>query len=109
MARHRQSERQLVASLESALIYNEPHERIAFAMRSIIYFQLLGSEPSFVVVVETLEHKAISESREVLLRKLTANSCIALCSSTNAVSFSSARTTNRFPSHARRQCRFIWR
>jgi len=31
--------------------------------------------------------------------KLTANSCIALCSSTNAVSFSSARTTNRFPSH----------
>jgi hypothetical protein len=30
--------------------------------------------------------------------KLTANSRIALCSSKNAVSFSSARTTNRFPS-----------
>ena len=30
--------------------------------------------------------------------KLTANSCIALCSSRNAVSFSSAHTTKRFPS-----------
>jgi len=30
--------------------------------------------------------------------KLTANPCIALCSSTNAVSFSSARTMKRFPS-----------
>jgi hypothetical protein len=30
--------------------------------------------------------------------KLTANSCIALCSSTNAVNISSARTTKRFPS-----------
>ena len=29
--------------------------------------------------------------------KLTANVCIALCSSTHAVSFSSARTTKRFP------------
>ena len=28
--------------------------------------------------------------------KLTANSCIALCSSRNAASFSSARTTKRF-------------
>ena len=49
------------------------------------------------VVIETLEHKAISESSEVM-HKLTANSCIALCSSTNAVSISSARTTKRFPS-----------
>jgi len=31
--------------------------------------------------------------------RLTANSCIALCSSRNAVSFSSARTTKRFPPH----------
>ena len=30
--------------------------------------------------------------------KLTANSCIARCNSKNAVSFSSARTTNRIPS-----------
>jgi hypothetical protein len=29
--------------------------------------------------------------------ELTANSCIVLCSSQNAVSFSSARTTNRVP------------
>ena len=29
--------------------------------------------------------------------KLTANSCIARCSSTNAVSISSARTMKRFP------------
>ena len=29
--------------------------------------------------------------------KLTANACIALCSSTNAVSISSARTMKRFP------------
>jgi len=35
--------------------------------------------------------------------KLIANSCIALCSSTNAVSFSSARTTKRFPSPASNQ------
>ena len=41
------------------------------------------------VVIETLEHKAISESSEVMT-KLTANSCIALCSSKNAVSSSSA-------------------
>jgi hypothetical protein len=32
--------------------------------------------------------------------KSTANSCIALCSSTNAVSISSARTTNRFSSRS---------
>ena len=32
--------------------------------------------------------------------KSTANSRIALCSSTNAVSISSARTTNRFPSRS---------
>ena len=30
--------------------------------------------------------------------KLTANSCIALCSSTNAVNISSARTMKSFPS-----------
>jgi len=41
------------------------------------------------VVIETLEHKAISDSSEVMT-KLTANSCIALCSSKNAVSSSSA-------------------
>jgi hypothetical protein len=41
------------------------------------------------VVIETPEHKAISESSEVMT-KLIANSCIALCSSKNAVSNSSA-------------------
>ena len=34
--------------------------------------------------------------------KLTANSCIELCSSINAVSFSSARTAKRFPLAAMR-------
>jgi hypothetical protein len=48
------------------------------------------------VVIETPEHKAVSESSEVMT-KLTANSRIALCSSKNAVSISSARTMNRFP------------
>ena len=33
---YRRSDRQLAASLESPLIYNELHERIAFAIRSII-------------------------------------------------------------------------
>jgi len=47
--------------------------------------------PFVAVVIETLEHKAISESSEVMT-KLTANSCIDLCGSTNAVSISSART-----------------
>ena len=42
------------------------------------------------VVTETLEHKSISESSEVMT-KLTANSCIALCSSKNAVSSSFSR------------------
>ncbi len=37
--------------------------------------------------------------------KLTANACIALCSSTNAVSFSSARTTKRFLRDVHRQSR----
>jgi hypothetical protein len=32
------------------------------------------------------------------MTRLTANSCIALCSSTNAVNISSARTMKRFPS-----------
>ena len=41
---YQQCERQLVASLESPLIYNELHERIAFAINHL--FQLLGSEPS---------------------------------------------------------------
>jgi len=41
------------------------------------------------VVIETPEHKAVSENSEVISR-LTANSCIALCSSKNAVSNSSA-------------------
>ena len=45
------------------------------------------------VVIETLEHKAVSESSEVMT-KLTANSCIALCSSKNAVSNSSALQSN---------------
>jgi len=35
---YRRSDRQLAASLESPLIYNELHERIAFAMRSIIHW-----------------------------------------------------------------------
>jgi hypothetical protein len=48
------------------------------------------------IVIETLEHKAISESSEVM-HKLTVNSCIALSNSTNAVSFSSARTMKRWP------------
>ena len=38
MASIDESDRQLVASLESPLIYNELHERIAFAIRSIIYW-----------------------------------------------------------------------
>ena len=45
------------------------------------------------VVIETPEHKAVSESSEVMT-KLTANSCIALCSSKNAVSNSSALQSN---------------
>ena len=53
--------------------------------------------PFVAVVIDTLEHKAISESSEVIT-KLTANSCIALCSSTNAFNISSARTMKRFPS-----------
>jgi len=48
------------------------------------------------VVTETLEHKSISESSEVMT-KLTANSCIALCISKNAFNISSARTMKRFP------------
>ena len=48
------------------------------------------------VVIERLEHKAISESSEVMT-KLTANSCIALCISKNAFNISSARTMKRFP------------
>jgi hypothetical protein len=70
--------------LESPLIYNELQERIAFAIRSSIGIARIGT---FVeVVIETLEHKAISESSEVMT-KLTANLCIALSSSPNAVSF----------------------
>jgi len=86
--------RQLAASLESPLIYNELQERIAFGIRPIIHW--ICSDRIFVaVVIDTLEHKAISESSEVMT-KLTANSRIALCSSKNAVSISSARTMNRF-------------
>jgi hypothetical protein len=58
------------------------------------------------VVIETPEHKAISESSEVTT-KLTGNLCIALSSSPNAVSFSSARTTKAFRSHARLQFRLF--
>jgi hypothetical protein len=74
--------------LESPLIYNELHERIAFAIRSIIHWNArIGT---FVaVVIETPEHKAILESSEVMT-KHTANSCIAFCSSKNAVRNSSA-------------------
>jgi hypothetical protein len=80
--------------LESPLIYNELQERIAFGIRPIIHW--ICSDRIFVaVVIDTLEHKAISESSEVMT-KLTANSRIALCSSKNAVSISSARTMNRF-------------
>jgi hypothetical protein len=43
------------------------------------------------VVIETLEHKPISDSSEVIT-KLTANACIALCSSTKAFNISSVRT-----------------
>jgi hypothetical protein len=35
---YRRSDRQVAASLESPLIYNELHERIAFAIRSIIHW-----------------------------------------------------------------------
>ena len=55
--------------------------------------ELLGFGTFVAVVIETLEHKAVSESSEVMT-KLTANSCIALCSSKNAVSNSSALQSN---------------
>jgi len=48
------------------------------------------------------EHKAVSESSEVMT-KLTANSCIALCSSKNAVSNSSALQSNPFRRRDARQ------
>jgi hypothetical protein len=64
MGGYRQCECQLVTSLESPLIYNELHERIALAMRSIIPIGRIGT--FFAVVIETLEHEAISESHEIL-------------------------------------------
>jgi hypothetical protein len=73
--------------LESPLIYNELHEWIAFAIRSSIGIARIGTFGA--VVIETPEHKAVSESSEVMT-KLTANSCIVLCSSKKAVSNSSA-------------------
>src|SRR5262249_25235416 len=73
---------------KSPLIYDELYERIAFAIRSSIGIVWSGT---FVeVVIETLEHKAISESSEVMT-KLTANLCIALSSSPNAVSLCTAK------------------
>jgi hypothetical protein len=58
MGGHRQCECQLVTSLESPLIYNELHERIALAMRSIIPIGRIGT----FFVIETLESKHISKT-----------------------------------------------
>jgi hypothetical protein len=60
MGGYRQCECQLVTSLESPLIYNELHERIALAMRSIIPIDRIGT--FFAVVIETLESKHISKT-----------------------------------------------
>ena len=60
MGGYRQCECQLVTSLESPLIYNELHERIALAMRSIIPIGRIGT--FFAVVFETLESKHISKT-----------------------------------------------
>jgi hypothetical protein len=60
MGGYRQCECQLVTGLESPLIYNELHERIALAMRSIMPIGRIGT--FFAVVIETLESKHISKT-----------------------------------------------
>ena len=54
--------------------------------------------PSSIPETQSSFSLALTLVRDHYKTKFTANSCIALCNSTNAFSFSSARTTKRFPS-----------